>query len=258
MLLSFKKLRGVAISGVRENQVCLSFFSGEQAGLEDRGSEGDLPNLLQLKEQHDLILAEAREKARQLSQKMIEEARGKARQEAEKIKKEAFARGYEEGLAKGKEEAEIIKASAQKLLEEARIKAREIVAAAEPEVIRMAVALAEKLLQRQLEENEESILPLLEKSLEELSGGREIRVKVPSQDLDFCRQRLEQIREKLKPGTHLELLADPSLKRGSCRVESEEGQVEISVQDNFAGLSEALLSLSRQRAEALQEGARQL
>lgn len=188
--------------------------------------------------------------------------------QSEKELRETSARqGYHEGMARGKAEAEagarelLAKASwrleeaeqeAASCLQQARLRAREIVSASETDIVELAVAIAEKLIQDQLEIAPQKVAHIVRESMNRHfpGQGEQLEVYLHPVDLPACRKSLEQFAEEGAAGTRIRLLPDERLSRGSCRIESESSTVEYLLNNELEKIRETLL----QTASAKESG----
>ncbi len=171
----------------------------------------------------------------------------------------ATRQGYLEGLAEGKAEAEsrskeLLEEAFQKLdeaereaascLQQARQKAREIVRASEADIVELSVAIAEKLIQDQLEIAPHKVARIVKESIGHFSDEEaQLEVYLHPEDLVACRKNLDP------PGgsaaeARLKLLPDERLSRGSCRVESESSTAEYLMNDELKKIRETLLQIA--------------
>src|SRR5262245_8865035 len=116
-----------------------------------------------------------------------------ARAEAERIKREAFEqakrKGYDDGRQKGAEElAEIVASAAQRL--------KQIEAQAIPQLKDLALAIARKILGKELEFHPEAVVDIIKQALSEKARQRrEIFLRVNPADLQVLRERKEELVE---------------------------------------------------------------
>jgi flagellar assembly protein FliH len=191
---------------------------------------------------------------------------------AQKERLESAARqGYLEGLAEGKAEAEarareLLEEASRKLkeaeqeaaasLQQARQKAREIVSASEADIVELSVAIAEKLIQDQLEIAPQKVARVVQESLRHFSDEEEqLAVYLHPVDLPACRKSLEQVTGAAALETRLKLLPDERLPRGSCRIESESSTVEYLLDEELKKIRETLLQIAstKEQTESQEE-----
>ena len=178
-----KILRGLDIKGWK---VCYPRFEGNAALQDITNDEQVSPsaheeNAPQGREEE--ILQSTRDEVEKLRQQALEQAA----KEIDAFKEKAWEEGYAEGYKKGEQQAEELKSKAQETLEQARRERLQILAGAEPEIIQLAVSLAQKLLNYQLEFNDEIVLSLIAKGLESLTQEEEVVLNVNPGDEEICR-----------------------------------------------------------------------
>ncbi len=178
------------------------------------------------------ILAEKTEKALQESY-----AKGKAKAEKEyKVKQQQAAARLKE---------------AEKTLQQARQKSDRIIASSENKIVELAMAVAERLVCRQLELKPETITGIVRETMKILDGKEQVEVYVNPADLESCLEQRELLKDEFKEIIRLEVYAEEDLPRGSCRVESESGVAEYLVEHEKDRLQKMLMDIAR--AESLEE-----
>ncbi len=155
-----------------------------------------------------------------------------ARQQAAAVLRRAEREGQERSLADWQ----------QRLarLAEAR---QQVLAAARPQILRLAVRVAEKILRRRLQEDPAAFDPLVEETLETVRAqpGQQIVLRAHAED----RARLEDLRRRLierHPGwSSLQVQVDPAMAVGGCRVETEYGTVDAGLSTQLRAIEKILL-----------------
>lgn len=184
--------------------------------------------------------------AKAAAKKIADEAREKAIAEGTK-------KGYEEGMAKAREEVEreyldkfaalagVIENLGKKLEEDFA----ELVSLNEPRMIRVWTEMLRRMLFRQVELNPDTIDTVLSELLSRLSDKNQILIYVSPDDMKHLEGELDaKFREALRGTKRLELKADPNIEPGSCIVETglgiydarwrtQMGQVEAVVDEIF-------------------------
>ncbi len=166
-------------------------------------------------------------------------------QEAENLKQkaftEAFQQGREEGLAAAREQMAALIAEAREVLSSAGKIRGEIIRSAEPQVLELALLLAETLLHAKLAIDRRAILGVVAEALAQVAGEEAVMVRVNPDDYAVCRDHRDSFPGFLDDDTGLRFIFDESIPRGSCRVQSKNGQVESILKDRFEILKRALL-----------------
>ncbi len=180
------------------------------------------PELEELSEARRAI-ATAREEARSIL--------ASAEAEAEK----ARLRGYEDGLARARQEA----AAAAVAL---RAEALRLRAEAGERLVRLAVDLARRVLKEELRQHPEALESLARGALSQVSWCQRVTLRLHPEDADRLRSAAPDLAQAMTPGAELRLEPDETLAPGSCLVETEAGELDGSVEVQLAALQEALLA----------------
>ena len=165
--------------------------------------------------------------------KLESEAQANAKKIADKAREQAISegqvRGYEEGLAKARQEVEqeylkkfsglagVIENLGKKLESDFS----ELVKLNEPRMIRVWTEMLRRMLYRQVELNPDTIDTVLSELLSRLSDKNQILIYVSPDDMKQLEGELDtKFREALRGTKRLELKSDPNIERGSCIVET--------------------------------------
>lgn len=178
----------------------------------------------------------------------------------EEVEEKWAAAGYAQGKAKAeaecrrlREEAALKLREAEQSLSRAHRRAREIIAASEKTVVRLAVAAAESLLRCQLELAPEKILHVVRETARSLPEGEPVVLYVNPADLPACLQHRDSLRGELVNAPSLEIAPDESLARGSCRGETDSGIAEYLQEAERARIEERLMEVARAEERRLLE-----
>lgn len=170
------------------------------------------------------ILAHAREQAVAL----LEEAR----QEAESIREEAREEAFAQELARWQDQVLALAAEREALIEEMR-----------PQLVDVALAAASKILHQRLEAQPELVLPVVEHALAALRAqySNRITVFVHPDDLpalEGARRAIAAVDTRFR---NVELISNARMQRGGCRLSSDSGEVDASVEAQLAAMRRLLL-----------------
>lgn len=193
-----------------------------------------------------------------------EEAEAAIISKAEKLLEERFEKcvkdGYEQGLARAEEECRSSKEKAsaslreaELTLREARQRSKEIIASSERKIVELAMAVAERLVYRQLDLESETITSIARETINMLNEGNQVDLYVNPTDFEKCLEYSVSLKKEYPDINKLEILPDPQLPRGSCRVESESGVVEYLIDEEKEQLKEMLLKIARNEENRLIE-----
>ncbi|NLW07556.1 MAG: hypothetical protein GX039_06215 [Clostridia bacterium] len=189
------------------------------------------------------LLARSRKEAERIKQEAL-----KARQQAiEEGRAAGEARGYQEGLERGRQEAEALRQEATALREEARQVLeqaqhvyRETIAAAETDIMELALTVARKIIGQEVSQRPEVIVEITRQAILQVTGGQTYVIYAGPEEADVLRQRQEELLAEAAPGARLQVIADPGLKGGGCRVETENGFIDASIDTQLEAVKKIL------------------
>ena len=112
---------------------------------------------------------------------------------------------------------------------------------AEEDVVALALAIARRILHRELTIAPEALLGLLKAALEKIEVAEVHRVRVRPEDAAMVQQHLE----KIGLPQRVELIADPGLERGAVILDSTRGALDASVETQLAEIERGFADLVR-------------
>jgi flagellar assembly protein FliH len=112
---------------------------------------------------------------------------------------------------------------------------------AEEEVIALALAIARRILHRELTVAPEALLGLLKAALQKIEAREVHRVHVRPEDVPLVQQHLDQMGLPQR----VELIADPALERGAIILDSSRGALDASVETQLAEIERGFADLVR-------------
>jgi type III secretion protein L len=115
----------------------------------------------------------------------------------------------------------------------------------EPELIRLAVRIAQKIIGAELRVNPEAIVSIARECLQGVRRERSLTLRVPPADVDLVRRTIDVLREAVGPHRSIEVVGDPAVGSGGCIVESEYGVIDARLETQMRCLEEILLRVAR-------------
>jgi flagellar assembly protein FliH len=148
----------------------------------------------------------------------------------ERMEKEAYQRGFAEGKNAGKEQAAaelqpVLERLARSLAEVSALRPR-IRREGEKDLVKLAIAIARRVLHRELTIDPESIEGLIKVALERLESRELCTVRVHPDQEATVRLLLDRFTHSQK----IEIIADKSLRLGDIVLETEHGSIDASVE----------------------------
>ena len=157
----------------------------------------------------------------------------------------AFRKGQEQGRAAAAQEAaaqlkpviERFAATIQELAAQRRQLRRD----AETDLVKLAIAIAHRVLRRELATDPDAMLGLVKAALEKLEGREIDRVRVHPADAEAVRQHLE----RLRTAGRFEVVPEARLERGAAVFETSRGSLDASVETQLDEIQRGLIDRIR-------------
>jgi type III secretion protein L len=157
-----------------------------------------------------------------------------AEQERQTAIEAARQEGYEHGLAEWNAAVAEVNAARDRR-----------VAESEPELIRLAVRIAQKIIGEELRTTPETIVNIARECLHGLGRERSLTLRVQPADVDLMRRSIDLLRDAAGPQRSIDVVADPAVGPGGCLVESEYGVVDARLETQIRCMEEILVRATR-------------
>ncbi|MBI5563047.1 MAG: hypothetical protein HY894_09405 [Deltaproteobacteria bacterium] len=152
---------------------------------------------------------------------------------------EGFKAGEAAGFAIGAQKAAIASAAIAKVLGEVAGLRDSLYLAAEAEMTGLALAIARKVIQREIETSPEAVMGAVRAAVDAITAGREITMKVNPKDLETVRRHSPEI--DAWSGTRpVRLAGDEAVSRGGCVIETNLQEADATVDGCLAAIEERL------------------
>ena len=192
-------------------------------------------------------LVEAHQKAADIvgsSRQEAEEIIVTATKQADQLKLDAYDQGYREGYQSGLDQArqtiDEATSRAEKLATESAIQATETLLASERQMVDIALAVARKILNREIALNFDTVLPIVAAALEKVRDQDAITVRVCPENFDCVSEAKPQLQSQLTQEANLTVISDSGLKNGDCVVETAFGVIDARVDTQFEAVKSSL------------------
>jgi flagellar assembly protein FliH len=239
---------------IKSPRISDASFPVNESATEDRGQPAlsAEERLARANRKAEETLASARAEAERMRSAAVAELdalRQNARQEAERLQQAARTQGLEEGREQGRREVrEALRAQAQAFEElvagltaSIQREKQKLIEAFEPQLIRLACAIAGRLVRRELEQDRETVGRIAAQAISLANEKEKMNLRLNPEDLHEVRQqsdRLKALHEEIK---ELILEEDPRIERGGCIIETVVGNVDARIERQLAELGRELL-----------------
>lgn len=172
-------------------------------------------------------LTEAESKAHELTQQAYEESHAKGYQEG-------FEQGYQEGLDQGKQTAladmqqtmQVTLEKAERIIKMAENEAKQMILDAERQIVDIALAVASKVLVREIEENPTTILPIVKEALGKVCDQEQIVIRVNPEDYEMVLMAKRDLQLMVGRENAVNVSADNIVPLGGCVIDTSLGTVD--------------------------------
>jgi len=110
----------------------------------------------------------------------------------------------------------------------------------EPEVVRLSVSIAEKILGRELELRPEAVVDTVRSAVRRLRDREQLRVSVNPRDFEHVRSARDDLISAVDGVRALEVVEDRRVDPGGCVIESQNGTLDARVKTQLDQLAAAL------------------
>jgi len=110
----------------------------------------------------------------------------------------------------------------------------------EPELVRLAVSIAEKIVGQELELRPEIVVDMVQSAMKRLRDRERLRVSVNPRDFERVRSARDDLISAVDGVRKLEVIEDRRVEAGSCVIESENGTLDGRVKTQMDEITRAL------------------
>lgn len=203
----------------------------------------------------EAMVTELLEKARLQAQEIIEAARGEAeklrqavRLEVEQVRQTAREEGYRQGreqiLQEMAAEREASRNAAQRVVAQALREREKMLAELEPELVKLALAIAKKVIHAELKQSPDLVVQLAKAALQKVNGTSEVTIRVHPSQKGILEEQREQLDSEGFEYRLINIEADPAIEPGGCIVDTGAGYVDAQISQQLKSLEGALLRVS--------------
>jgi flagellar assembly protein FliH len=164
------------------------------------------------------------------------------------IEKLAFESGFRQGEKAGQEIAErqvesVMRRYAETVLEVGRLKPT-LYSQVEREVVRLALEVAKKVVHREIHADQEIIQTLVRVALGHVAEKSAVTVRLHPVDYNYLLEHRAEL-SNVSDGRGIVLLADKSIERGGCLIQTECGDIDARIEEEFREIERAFFDGAR-------------
>jgi flagellar assembly protein FliH len=181
-----------------------------------------------------LLLSEVQAKAEAMMQR--------ARDEAETLREQARLEGASQGREEAKQDAMPSAVAFANAGQALIVFEEQMIARYAPEMVRLALEIAEKIVHRTVTADPEIVAAVLERARREVADARRIRIHLNPADYELlAAMSPDMLTMGRDNGRMIEVVADGEVSRGGSRLETEIGVIDATVPTQIAEIRRQLL-----------------
>ena len=160
------------------------------------------------------------------------------------IEKEAYEkglkRGTDEGFVSGQKTVEPLLKKLDKVLFELEEAQKQIYQMAEREAVELSIAIAKKIVGKELTVNKTLIINTIREALKKVDGHGKIKVKVNPQELGCVVEAKETIKYGFKSMDKIQFESDENVTLGGCVIQTNIGEIDARIEKQLEVIEEML------------------
>ena len=195
--------------------------------------------LYNLEQQKEILLAKLHEE--------INIERDTLEIEKEEALHSAREQGYNDGLAKGREEGlfqyQLLLEKANNIIQSAEAQYKKKIKKSEASIAHLSVKIAEKILNDTLMQDVNSYIPLVKKAIESLKENLSFAIYLHPSKYGVLLNRKEELYDLVEGEASISLYVDHQLKENSCLIEHASGKIDASVDTQLSEIKHVFSQL---------------
>lgn len=156
------------------------------------------------------------------------------------VEREARERGLAEGIRSSEESYRAKIGRVDSLSSQLQEEREGFFDRVEPELVRLAVSIAEKILDQELELRPELVVDMVRSAMKRLRDREELRVSVNPRDFEQVRSARDDLISAVDGVRKLEVIEDRRVDPGGCVIESQNGTLDARVGTQMEEIARAL------------------
>jgi flagellar assembly protein FliH len=166
---------------------------------------------------------------------------------------QAYRKGFDEGRAQGLSEGQDtgFELGTQKIeplmsaIKEALIQLNaireETYRQLEREVVELALAIARKVICREVATDKETVVCIAREALAKVDDSGKVNIKMNPADLEFINQTKYQLANLIPDVNHVTFEAEENIQSGGCIIETELGEIDARIEKQLQAVKESFL-----------------
>jgi flagellar assembly protein FliH len=179
------------------------------------------------------IIEKAKRQAEKEAAALLAKTKDECQKRQEETKSFGYQKGYQQGYQDGMKKAEL---EAQKIYDQQKnvlheiYKIRDQIAKeTEDQLVKLAIGISEKIIAKEINLHPETVVDIVKEALQHFRQAEQITIFANQEDLKILKQHRKSLLEIIGEHTKLYLVANNSIDRGNCQLESEKGLLDAKL-----------------------------
>ena len=153
---------------------------------------------------------------------------------------EAYARGRREGLENAEQQLATTTQALATALEEVSRLRESLARNSRQDMLRLVMAVAEQVIRREVTADPDVVLHIIEHALQSSVRADHYRIRINPADLEHVTEKKPLFLASISGLKNLIIEADAAVSPGGCRVDSDLGDVDATIETQLAAIRQAL------------------
>jgi flagellar biosynthesis/type III secretory pathway protein FliH len=184
------------------------------------------------------------EQARAEAEGVVAAANGEAAQIKAEAETAGTASGYQAGLTQIRQEMAGKLAQALTLLSAAELEYQRRILASEPEILKLAVAIATKIINAEINLAPEQQLAIVKQSLSRFGQASSYKIRINPANLhQLTEERQAELQSLFNEPKQIEMIPDPTIAPIGCFIETDHGKIDARLKTQMELIASELLKI---------------
>ena len=185
-------------------------------------------------------IKDAEKKAREILENAINDANSEVNNIKANAWEEGFNRGKQEAMQRMEEDVDAVLISANKVLTESSIKAREIFQDNKSEIIKLSFEIAKKIIKKEASDKEVLFENLVE-AMKKAQSNKELKIFVNWEQLSFGKEIKDILKNNFQGIETIDIIEDRTVEPGGCIIETKLGKIDATIKNQLDIVFNALI-----------------
>lgn len=185
-------------------------------------------------------IKDAEKKAKEILENAINDANSEVNNIKANAWEEGFNRGKQEAMQRMEEDIDAVLISANKVLTESSIKAREIFQDNKSEIIKLSFEIAKKIIKKEVSDKEVLFENLVE-AMKKAQSNKELKIFVNWEQLSFGKEIKDILKNNFQGIETIDIIEDRTVEPGGCIIETKLGKIDATIKNQLDIVFNALI-----------------